>query len=226
MVRSIPFERLVVVWLLLASPALGAKEGFSVTIGVGGGIWNMDRGSLHKVVDKIDAPDVPNGDAERVLETLSDGLALRFAMAYNIEGYASIEAGITAHGWNLGDAGSIGGSGHIGGVVHFHPFQLFMPERSFDASVFLGGSYSIMGGGHADEDLDRGLDGGALEFGFTGRYLPIPWLSFGGEIRFHFPFFDRWHRDWDDDIHYALESSPDCMFLTLLFLTTFHFQAG
>jgi hypothetical protein len=224
--RRTPVKRLIVASVLLLSPSLAAKEGFSVTIGVGGGIWNLDSGSLHSIVDKIQAPDVPRGDADRVLETLADGLALRFAMAYNIKGYASIEAGITAHGWNLGDSGRIGGSGHIGGVVHFHPFQFFIPERSWDATVFLGGSYAIMGGGHEDEDFDRGMDGGALEFGFTGRYLPISWLSFGAEIRLYFPFYGRWHRDWEEDIHYPMDSAPDCMFLSLLFLTTFHFQAG
>ncbi len=217
---------LTIIALLLLSPPIGAKEGFSVSLGVGGGIWNFDNQSLYSQVDKINTPDVRPGDGKRLTETLSDGLALRFAMAYNILGYASIEAGITAHGWNLDDSGSIGGSGHIGGVAHIHPFQFFMPERSFDATFFLGGSYSIIGGGHADEDLDRGLDGGALEFGFTGRYFPASWISFGGEIRFYFPFYDRYHRDWDDNVHYPLDSSPDCMFLTLLFLTTFHFQAG
>jgi hypothetical protein len=218
-------KRLIVISLLLLSPPLLAKEGFSLTLGIGGGIWNMDRRSLHSVVDKIQDPRVPTGDAERLLEQLSDGLALRFCMAYNILGYASIEVGITAHGWNLDDAGSIGGSGHVGGVVHIHPFQFFMPERSFDATFFLGGSYSIIGGGHEDEDLDRGLDGGALEFGFTGRYFPASWVSFGGEIRFYFPFYNRWHTDWDDNEHFSIDS-PDAMFLTLLFLTTFHFQAG
>jgi len=216
----------IVIAILLLSAPLLAKEGFSVSLGVGGGIWDLGNRSLHESVNKIENDArVPNGDAERMLEKLSDGLALRFSMAYNILGYASIEAGITAHGWNLGDASSIGGSGHIGGVAHIHPFQFFMPDRSFDATFFLGGSYSIMGGGHKDEDLDRGLDGGALEFGFTGRYFPASWVSFGGEIRFYFPFYKRWHRDWDDNEHYDIDS-PEAMFLTLLFLTTFHFQAG
>jgi hypothetical protein len=215
-------KRVIVIAILLLSPPLLAKEGFSVSLGVGGGIWNLDRGSLDKALEGKAQP----GDEERLLETLSDGLAIRFSMTYNIMGYASIEAGITAHGWNLGDAGKIGGSGHIGGVAHIHPFQFFMPERDFDATFFLGGSYSIIGGGHDNEDLDRGLDGGALEFGFTGRYFPASWISFGGEIRFYFPFYDRWHIDWDDNVNVDLDSSPDAMFLSLLFLTTFHFQAG
>jgi hypothetical protein len=217
-------KRLTIIAILLLSPALPAKEGFSVTLGVGGGIWNLDRGSLRSSLSGS-SKYVP-GDEERLLETISNGLALRFSMAYNILGYASIEAGLTAHGWNLGDSGSIGGSGHIGGVAHIHPFQFFMPERDFDATFFLGGSYSIIGGGHADENEDRGLDGGALELGFTGRYFPVSWVSFGAEIRFHFPFYDHWHTDWDDNEHYSIDPSPDAMFLSLLFLTSFHFQAG
>lgn len=219
-------KRLTIIVILLLSPPLLAKEGFSVTVGVGGGIWNLDRKSLHDVlVPLANDRKIDPGDEERLLETIEDGLALRFSMAYNILGYASIELGITAHGWNMGDSSSIGGSGHIGGVAHIHPFQFFIPERDFDATFFLGGSYSIIGGGHDDEDLDRGLDGGALEFGFTGRYLPVSWVSFGAEIRFHFPFFNRWHTDWDDNEHFSIDS-PDAMFLSLLFLTTFHFQAG
>lgn len=218
-------KRLIVVVLLLLSPPLMAKEGFSLSLGVGGGIWDLDSRSLHKAVDKITDPRAPDGDAQLLLDELTDGLALRFAMAYNILGYASVEIGITAHGWNLGDASSIGGSGFIGGVAHIHPFQFFMPDRSFDATFFLGGSYSIMGGGHENENDDRGLDGGALEFGFTGRYFPTTWVSFGAEIRFYFPFFTRWHTDWDDNEHFDIDT-PDAMFMTFLFMTTFHFQAG
>ena len=218
-------KRLTVIAILLLSPPLLAKEGFSVTLGVGGGIWNLDGRSLHDQVNKIDDPRAPNGDAQKLLDELSDGLALRFAMAYNIMGYASIEIGITAHGWNLGDSSSIGGSGHMGGVAHIHPFQFFIPERDFDATFFLGGSYSIIGGGHEEEKDDRGLDGGALEFGFTGRFLTVSWVSFGAEIRFHFPFYSRWHTDWDDNENFPIDS-PDAMFLSLTFLTTFHFQAG
>jgi hypothetical protein len=217
-------KRFIVIAILLLSPPLLAKEGFSINLGVGGGIWNLDGKSLHDVVNKIPSG-VDPGDADQLLETLKDGLALRFAMLYNIMGYASIELGITAHGWNLGDSSSIGGSGHMGGVAHIHPFQFFMPDRSFDATFFLGGSYSIIGGGHKEENDDRGLDGGALEFGFTGRYFPTTWVSFGAEIRFYFPFYDRWHTDWDDNVHFDIDS-PDAMFLTFLFLTSFHFQAG
>jgi hypothetical protein len=50
-------------------------------------------------------------------------------------------------------------------------------------------------------------------------------VSFGAEIRFYFPFYDRWHTDWDDNVHFDIDS-PDAMFLTFLFLTSFHFQAG
>jgi len=119
-------KRFIVIAILLLSPPLLAKEGFSLTLGVGGGIWNLDSRSLHDVVNRI-PNNVPPGDADRLLETIEDGLALRFAMSYNIMGYASVEIGITAHGWNLGDSSSIGGSGHVGGVAHIHPFQFFMP---------------------------------------------------------------------------------------------------
>ena len=219
-------KRLIVIAILLLSPPLLAKEGFSVTIGVGGGLWDIDQTVLNRILTQKARPPCPCHDGALLWDEVTDGLALRFSMTYNIMGYASIEAGVTAHGWNLSEGDAIGGSGHIGGVAHIHPFQFFMPERDFDATFFLGGSWSIIGGGHPGSNDDRGLDGGALELGFTGRYFPVPWLSFGGEIRFYFPFFNRWHIDWDDDVFADLDESPDAMFITFLFLTTFHFQVS
>lgn len=210
---------LVLVMCLSCSNAL-AREGFSLSLGIGGGIWKLDSDSLNSVLSEIG-----RSDGQRMLETLEDGLAIRFAMAYNILGYASIEIGLTGHGWNLGGDDNLGGSGHASLVAHFHPLQLWFPERDYDASVYLGGGYSIIGGGHSNDNLDRGLDGGALECGFTGRYFFTPWYSLGADFRFTLPFYNRWVVDWDDE-DYSLNSAPSALFFAILVTSTFHFQTA
>jgi len=204
----------------LSNPALG-KEGFSISLGIGGGFWSLDEGSLSSSLEEVGRP--PN-DSRNLTSTLDDGLALRFSMAYNIRKYVTIEVGITGHGWNLGQE-AIGGSGHTGLVVHFHPLELFLPQRDYDATIFLGGGYSIMGGGQENDDFDRGMDGGMFDCGLTGRYYINPWLSLGAEFRFTVPFYQRWFVDWDNDVTYSLDTSPDALFFSMLVLTTFHFQA-
>jgi len=207
--------------LLCAPASAGAGEGFSVSLGVGGGFWRLPEGSLRSSLSKLNPPRA--GELGLLTDTLSDGLAVRFAMAYNILGYASVEVGMTGQGWHLGKPAAIGGSGHATLTAHFHPFELFMPDRDFDASVFLGGGYAILGGGHEDNAFNRGLDGGLLECGLTGRYFFAPWFSLGAELRLGFPFFSRWHVDWEDGEHYSLKDNPDAMFVGLLVTTTFHF---
>ena len=166
---------LVFLSVSLCLGAAQAREGFSISLGIGGGFWSLNEGSLR---DSLAEMSPPRGVETRLLtKELSDGLAVRFGMAYNIKGYASVEIGMTGHGWNLSNLDAIGGSGHVSMVAHFHPFQLFMPERDFDASVFLGGGYSILGGGHEDDSMSRGLDGGALECGIGGRYFFTSWFS-------------------------------------------------
>jgi len=207
---------------LLCSSA-SAGEGFSVSLGVGGGLWNLPAGSLRSSLGKLNPP--RSGEQVLLTEELADGLGVRFAMAYNILGYASVELGMTGHGWNLGKLDAIGGSGHATLTAHFHPLELFLPERDFDATVFLGGGYAILGGGHEDDALSRGLDGGLLELGLTGRYFFAPWFSLGAELRLGFPFFSRWHVDWEDGEDYALKDNPKAMFTGLLVTTSFHFAA-
>jgi hypothetical protein len=209
---------LAVLVIIYCFPA-AAREGFSVGIGIGGGIWSLSESSLNSSLR-----DINRSDGRRLTETLDDGLAIRFDMAYNIKGYASVELGITGHGWKLG-GDDIGGSGHVSVVAHFHPLQFWLPERDFDATVFLGGGYSIIGGGHADGNLNRGMDGGLLECGFTGSYYFTPWFSAGVQIRFSVPFYNRWVVDWGDE-DYSLSSSPSALFTTILATSTFHFQAG
>ena len=208
----------VVLGLLLAQGSY-AKEGFSVSLGLGGGLWSLSESDLSAELRKLSPPQT---DYSLLTDELSDGLAVRFSLAYNIKGYASVELGITGHGWNLDDSVTLGGSGSVALVAHLHPLEFFLPDRNFDATVFLGGGYVIVGGGH-DTDHSRGLDGGALECGFTGEYYFTNWFSLGAQVRFAVPFFSRWFVDWKHDVDYSLDSSPSALFTALLVTSTFHF---
>ena len=205
--------------LLCSTPAF-ARDGFSVSLGLGGGVWHLDAGSLSSSLQEINRPGAEGGLLTR---SLADGLAVRFSMTYAIRGYASVEIGMTGHGWNLG-GDDLGGSGHVSLVAHFHPLQFWFPEREVDATVFLGGGYSILGGGQSDDDNSRGLDGGMLEFGFSGRYFFTPWMSLGGEVRFTVPVYQRWFVDWSNDVEFDLDSAPDALFVALLATVSFHFS--
>jgi hypothetical protein len=208
-------------WALAAAPA-GAREGFSLQLGLGGGFFDLNSGALDSALTKIGRA----GERRLLSDPLGDGLAVRFALAYNIKGYASLELGMTGHGYNLDDSGALGGSGHVSLVAHLHPFQFVWPERDWDASVFLGGGWSILGGGQPGSQNDRGLDGGALECGLTGRYFLTRWFSQGAEIRFSVPFWDRWHVDWEDGEEYDLPGSPSSFFTAVLLSIGFHFVPG
>ena len=202
--------------LLLLAPVTRAGEGFSLSLGLGGGVWHLPEDSLNDSLRQVG-----RSDGNLLTGTLSSGLAVRLSFAYNILGWATIEAGFTGHGWNLGGA-DIGGSGHVAVVAHFHPLQLWWPERRWDATVFLGGGYTMLGGGHQDDNINRGLEGGLLECGLTGRFFIEDWLSVGVDLRFGIPFFETWIVDWGD-IEFSLSSSPPALFTQILAVTTFHF---
>jgi hypothetical protein len=150
-------------------------------------------------------------------------MALRLSMAYLIRGYATVELGMTGHGWNL-DGGGLGGSGHVSLSAHFHPLQLWIPERKYDVTVLVGGGYSIVGGGQPSDDNSRGLDGGFFECGVTGRYFLTPWFSLGADLRFVIPVYKHWYVDWSDHVDFSLKTAPDAYFVSLLLVTGFHFS--
>ena len=205
----------------LLAPRLSAREGFSIHLGLGGGIWNLGAESLGERLTEIHRP---AAEGALLTDSLDHGLALRLAFAYNIKGYASVELGITGHGWNLGNSDALGGSGHSSLVAHIHPLHFFLPaDRPYDASLFLGGGYSLVGGGQADDNRSRALDGGALECGLAGRYFFTDWFSLGAELRLTVPFYNRWVVDWGDGEDYDLDGSPSAVFVALLVHTGFHF---
>ena len=220
MKRFIPALALLAL-TLGSSPEAQAREGFSVHFGLGGGFWDLGTDSLANQLSEINRP-----PAEGALLTgsLDHGLAFQLGFAYNIMGYASLDLGITGHGWNLGTSDAIGGSGHASLVAHIHPLQFFLPpDRPYDASLFLGGGYSIVGGGQAGDNRSRALDGGALECGMAGRWFFTDWFSLGAELRLIAPFYSRWVVDWEDSEDYDLDGAPDALFVALLVQAGFHF---
>jgi hypothetical protein len=200
-----------------AGPA-SAMQGFSVQIGVGGGFWDMKANSLATSLDSIGRP----GD-DRLTDSLSDGLALRFGMAYNILGFVAIDLGLMGHGWNLGGDDK-GGSGFASLGVTVFPLHAWLPERDYDVYLSVAGGFSMIGGGHVDDNDNRGLRGGMAEFGLGACYYLADWVALGAEFRVGVPFYDTWIVDWDNDETYPLDMRPDGVLMGLYFVTSFHFD--
>ena len=210
------------VWLLLMPANALANEGFSISLGVGPGLWDMNDRSLSASLG--DADDELSDDSGLLSSAVSSGVAMRFAMMYTIMGYASVELGLTTQGWNL-FGGGIGGSGHASGCAHFHPLHLWLPRRDYDATLFLGGGYSFVGGGQSDNDDARALSGPAAETGLTARYYLAKWFAMGADFRVTIPFYDIWYADWTDET-YDLGLAPDSYFYSALLVMTFQFVPG
>ncbi|HSA24686.1 MAG TPA: hypothetical protein P5076_24710, partial [Myxococcota bacterium] len=65
---------------LLAAPA-AAREGFSLQLGLGGGFFELNSGALDSALTEIGRV----GERRLLSSPLADGLAVRFALAYNIK---------------------------------------------------------------------------------------------------------------------------------------------
>ncbi|MFL5320259.1 MAG: hypothetical protein ACJ790_11435 [Myxococcaceae bacterium] len=142
--------------VFFAVPALAdtpefQKGGVMIGLQYGWGLWNLDRAKL--------AGQVGDADAATLVGDTQNGHSANFSLGYNILGHATIEATITGTGWNLTE-GNRGGGGFITGAAHWHPIQIFLKDqpRFYDASVFLGAGYGIMG-------ENRGIDGFVWQWG-------------------------------------------------------------
>jgi hypothetical protein len=212
---SATFVFVAVLGTLVVSPLAHADEAISVRFGLGGGFWSLNKKSLEASLSKKE-----NLDSGLLADEVGDGMAIRFALEFDLGGYVSLELGASGHGYNL--SGGIGGTMHATGVLRFHPLEAFFPERNYDASVFAGGGYSMFGGGHKDSDDNRALTGGVAEFGFGGRYEFVDWFSLGAEYRIAIPFYDTWEVDMFGGEDHGLGFSPDMLFHALFLMINFH----
>src|SRR5690242_5070837 len=108
-----------VVSALVASPAVAAPNfsGGAVSLGLqyGPSAWALDAAQLGRQVGQ--------GNADTFIAQAQGSHTGTLRLGYNILGHATVEAALTATGWNLGSV-SRGGGGFLAGLVHWHPLEL------------------------------------------------------------------------------------------------------
>lgn len=133
----------------------------------GPGLWALDRRHL--------ASQVGDGHAGVFVGDARNSHTASMRLGYNILGHATVEADLTATGWNLADQ-TRGGGGFLAGVAHWHPLALVWKDQPrpypIDATAFLGLGYGIAG-------QNRGMDGQLWEVGATGSYYFSPSVAVG-----------------------------------------------
>lgn len=182
---------LLLVCFLSSTAAFADGPDFSrgaVMLGLhyGYGLWGFDRAQLSSQVG------APNADA--FLGTTPNAQAAAVRLGYNVLGHATAEAVLTATGWNLTEV-TRGGAGFLIGALRWHPLMLVFPEGPrkvpFDASVFFGAGYGIVG-------QARGMDGAALTAGFDIEYYISRGVGFSFFARDFFPLWNSFYLDYDN----------------------------
>lgn len=190
------FRTALIAALLSTSAAFAVPPEFSdggVVLGLqyGPGNWFLDG---PKLTAQLGA-----GEASLLTNNTLSGHSATLRLGYNILGHATVEGSLTATGWNLFEPGR-GGAGFGTGGVHWHPLQLakelwkptWLEGRAFDASVFFGLGYGILG-------QVRGLDGMVWQWGFDADWYFARTIGIGAFVRstqlattnYYVDFYDR-----------------------------------
>ena len=182
-------KSLLAATLLFAFPATAAspefaKGGAIVALQYGYGLWGIDRAQL--------ASQVGQADADLLANDTLNGHSATLRLGYNILGHATPEATLTATGWNLTESNR-GGAGFVTGGVHWHPIEIFMKgkERFYDASLFFGLGYGIMG-------QNRGMDGFAWQYGVSTDFYVAKSIALGLFFRSTQMGFSSFYLDYNN----------------------------
>jgi hypothetical protein len=174
---------------LLGASSARAAGGILVALEYGRGTWSIDRQTLADQLPKAGTD--PDGDlAGLFLDNLHSGQAATLRLGYNILGYSTVEAHLTATGWNVTEV-TRGGAAFVGGSASFHPLKLFLPAGKADCELFLGYGWGIVG-------QKKGMAGNAFLWGLRGQYHVGRVFFVGGSLRMHHLQFDEYYRDFDN----------------------------
>lgn len=143
------------------------EGGFHLGLEYGPGFFALDRPNL--------AVQVGQSNADVFVNEAQNTHTVAVTLGYNILGHASINANITATGWNL-DKDTRGGGGFAGGYVAWHPLQLIFINKEerpipLDFNLYFGAGYGIVGQ-HTGMDGLVWMTGLNVQFFFT-RYFGI-----------------------------------------------------
>lgn len=177
----------IVALSLLAGGSAHAEGGVVFGLDYGFGGWSFDRQHLATQLPK---PNADEGDlAARFADNVHTAQAATLKLGFNILGHSTVEGFVTATGWDITSA-SRGGGGFVGGTASWHPLQIWIPERKYDAEVLLGYAYGLVG-------QKKAIAGNAFVWGLRGEYFLGKVFFVGAEFRMHHLFFHSFYRDYD-----------------------------
>lgn len=124
--------------------------------------------------------------------------AVGLRLAYNILGFVSVGADVTATGWSIFDDRR-GGAGFAVGLIAVHPLQFFFikkEERPFglDVSTHVGLGYGIIG---TSQPVALGMDGIVVQWGLTLDYFFTKNIGLEFFAKCNFLKMDKFYFDWD-----------------------------
>jgi len=180
----------------IATPAR-ASNGFVLGFEFGGGPWTVNPAQLSS---HSQGQGVSLAEAQGFANPMTAGWVpdLNLHLGWNILGHVAIEGVFQATGWDLLTANR-GGGGLAGARVAWFPFQTFFPKRIFDASIELGGGYSLLGGPAPGGSPTFGVAGGYFQFGLTAEIYVVPSVSFEAFYRFYDAFWNKFYTDYNNN---------------------------
>jgi len=147
----------------------------------------------------------PSKYAEAVTTDVGGGIAVNLQIGYNIMGYASLWADLSAHG-SFGAKSDTAGAGTIALMLGFHPLR-FVRNGQFPVDVRLYGGYGFFEilGYHETvfqtEATGKSWTGTAIPFGLSGEYrIPESVFAIGLDLRMVRATYDTWIYNFDDDL--------------------------
>lgn len=128
----------------------------------------------------------------------SSPYAVGLRLAYNILGFVSLGADVTATGWSIFDSRR-GGAGFAVGMLAIHPLQFVFinkEERPFglDFSTHVGVGYGIIG---VSDPVALGMDGLVVQWGLTVDYFFTKYFGVEFFAKCNFLEMNKFYFDWD-----------------------------
>lgn len=170
-------------------------EGLVIRLEPGYFAWNLDQSRIEGQVGS-EAGEV----GPRLIDQAQNGPGLTLSFGYNIRGHATLAATITGNAWDIGNT-QRGGGGLASFDVSWHPLLLLEvlevipvdPGRRYDASLFFGAGWGVIG-------EDRAMRGLHLSLGGRAEYLLTRWFSAGAVLALHPLKFSEYVVDWGDGV--------------------------
>jgi hypothetical protein len=206
---------------LVAGAQSARAEGVVLRIEPGYAYWNLDGPKI--AGQAASSLGGFAGDDVRffLVDQTPNAPAVALLLGYNILGHVTLAAELTATGWDVSNR-ERGGAGFLAGTLAWHPAELFaqLKERPWDAQLYFGAGYGVMG-------EQRALDGLHYELGLRAEYFLSRSFSIGAALRYLPLSFGRYALDWNGDVFIPLpQGSGGSLFVPSLTLAVHAPVAG